>query len=203
MSTFTITSTSIIRTSAKGTSLNSFSFHIVIYHSDKHLALRISSIKPTTQIESRLPEPISFAAAPDHSLNISASTLSTETCPAPTTSNKFAALQPSVSLSESAATTHNSELSSTSKVPQNVKQNSRNRRKRTKTQKAEIEIKMAKPKRRKSGPSEYTIDDEDMITHDVESEKLEDKFAMKECFIQNPDKYTRALTPTRFRKSRS
>ncbi|GFU59101.1 RNA-directed DNA polymerase from mobile element jockey [Trichonephila clavipes] len=40
-----------------------------------------SSIKPTTQTESRLPEPISSAAAPDNSLNTSASSLSTETRP--------------------------------------------------------------------------------------------------------------------------
>ncbi|GFX39565.1 uncharacterized protein TNCV_2103111 [Trichonephila clavipes] len=120
------------------------SFHIVFYHSGKLLAFRISAIIPTTQIESRLPESISAsAAAPDNSLNTSTSSLSTETCPAPTTSNKFAALQSSVPLSESATTTSNSKLSNTSKVPQNVKQNSKNRRKRTKAQKAEIEIKMA------------------------------------------------------------
>ncbi|GFX80371.1 putative RNA-directed DNA polymerase from transposon BS [Trichonephila clavipes] len=53
-----------------------------------------TSIKPDKQIESRLPGTISTsAAAPDNSLNTSASSLSTETCPAPTTSNKFAALQ--------------------------------------------------------------------------------------------------------------
>ncbi|GFX55444.1 uncharacterized protein TNCV_267321 [Trichonephila clavipes] len=92
-----------------------------------------SSIKPTTEIESRLPEPISSAAAPDNSLNTSASSLSAETCPVSTISNKFAALQPSVRLSESATTTPNSELSNASKVPQNVKQNSKNRRKRTKS----------------------------------------------------------------------
>ncbi|GFU09879.1 hypothetical protein TNCV_784291 [Trichonephila clavipes] len=90
MPTFTITSTSIIRTSAN---CISFSFHIFVYHSDKHLALRISSIKPTTQIESRLPEPISSAAAPDNSLNTSASSLSADMCPFPTISSKFAALQ--------------------------------------------------------------------------------------------------------------
>ncbi|GFV42265.1 uncharacterized protein TNCV_3164961 [Trichonephila clavipes] len=62
-----------------------------------------SSIKPTTQIESRLPESISASAAvPDNSLNTSTSSLSTETCPALTTYNKFAALQPSVPLTESA-----------------------------------------------------------------------------------------------------
>ncbi|GFX63219.1 uncharacterized protein TNCV_3895441 [Trichonephila clavipes] len=61
---------------------------------------------------------------------------------------------------------------------------------------------MAKHKPRKSRPTEYTTDDEDMITYDVESDELESKFAMKECFIQNPDKYIRALTPTRFRKNK-
>ncbi|GFU14837.1 hypothetical protein TNCV_2807481 [Trichonephila clavipes] len=87
MPTFTITSTSIIRISTKCISFNSFRFHIVVYHSGKHLAIRISlslsSIKPTTQIESQLPEPISSsaAAAPDNSLNTSASSLSVETCP--------------------------------------------------------------------------------------------------------------------------
>ncbi|GFX39994.1 hypothetical protein TNCV_2647571 [Trichonephila clavipes] len=80
----------------------------------------LSSIKPNTQIESRLPKLISSAAAPDKSLNTSASSLSAETCPVPTISNKFAALQSSVPLSESANTTPNSELSNTSKVPQNV-----------------------------------------------------------------------------------
>ncbi|GFT10012.1 uncharacterized protein TNCV_1114671 [Trichonephila clavipes] len=41
-----------------------------------------SSIKPTTEIESRLPEPISSAAAaPDKSLNTSVSSLSAETRP--------------------------------------------------------------------------------------------------------------------------
>ncbi|GFT26539.1 uncharacterized protein TNCV_3603861 [Trichonephila clavipes] len=38
-----------------------------------------SSIKPTTKIASRLPKPISSAAAPDNSLNTSASSLSAET----------------------------------------------------------------------------------------------------------------------------
>ncbi|GFW97862.1 uncharacterized protein TNCV_1426251 [Trichonephila clavipes] len=167
-----------------------------------------SSIKPTTQIESRLPEPISVsAAAPDNSLITSTSSSSAETFPVPTTSNKFAALQPSVPLSESATTTPNSELSNASKTPQNVKQNSKNRRKRPKAQKAEIEIKMAKDKPRKSGPTELTTDDEDMIMYDVQAEELEpnpeDKFAMQECFVNNTSEYMRALTPTRFRKSRN
>ncbi|GFT73239.1 uncharacterized protein TNCV_459561 [Trichonephila clavipes] len=49
-----------------------------------------SSIKPTTEIESRLPEPISSAAAPDNSLNTSTSSLSAEIRPF-TRSNKSAA----------------------------------------------------------------------------------------------------------------
>ncbi|GFX90074.1 uncharacterized protein TNCV_2420581 [Trichonephila clavipes] len=111
------------------------SFHIVFCHSGKPLAFRISSIKLTTQIESRLPEPISASnAVPGNRLNTSTSSLSAETCPVPTISNKFAALHPSVPLSESATTTLNSKLSNTSKAPQNVKQNSKNRRKRTKAQ---------------------------------------------------------------------
>ncbi|GFW26128.1 uncharacterized protein TNCV_3396241 [Trichonephila clavipes] len=93
---------------------NSFSFHIVVYHSGKYLAFRNTSIKPTTQIESRLPGPVSTsAAAPDKNLNTSTSSLSTETCPAPTTFNKFAVLQPSELLLESATTSH-TELSNTS-----------------------------------------------------------------------------------------
>ncbi|GFS59939.1 uncharacterized protein TNCV_3957351 [Trichonephila clavipes] len=153
-----------------------------------------TSIKPTTQIQSWLLGPIS-ASTPENSLNTSTSSLSTETCPAPTTSNKFAALQPSEPLLES-ATTSNSELSKTSKIPQNAK----NRRKRTKAQKAEIEIKMAKHKPRKSGPTELTTDDEDMIMYDVQVEELEpdpeDKFAVMKCFVDNPSEYMRAITPT-------
>ncbi|GFT49441.1 uncharacterized protein TNCV_3366451 [Trichonephila clavipes] len=166
-----------------------------------------SSIKPTIQIESWLPKSIStFAATPDNSLTTLASSLSTETCPVATTFNKFATLSPEVQtlvpLPESAATTSNSEPFNAFKIPQSVKQNSKIRRKCTKVQKPEIEIKMAKHKPRKSAPTEYTTDDEDMIMYDVE-EKLEpnpaDKFAMKLYYRNNPDKYMRMLTPTRFR----
>ncbi|GFS77022.1 uncharacterized protein TNCV_3756671 [Trichonephila clavipes] len=164
-----------------------------------------TSIKPTTQIQSRLPGPIS-ASASENSQNTSTSSLSTETCPAPTTSNKLAALQPSEPLLES-ATISNSKLSKTFKIPQNVKMNSKKRRKRTKAQKAEIETKMAKHKPKKSGPTELTTDDEDIIMYDVQAEELEpdpeDKFAVMKCFEDNPSEYMRALTPTRFRKSRS
>ncbi|GFX38220.1 uncharacterized protein TNCV_3838191 [Trichonephila clavipes] len=182
---FTITSTSIIRTSAKSISYNFFSFHNDVYHKANLLpSASLSSIKPTTQIESRLPGPISAsAAAPDNILNISTSSISTETCPDPTTSNKFATLStevhPSVPLPESAS---NSEPSNACEIPQDVKKkhNSKNRRKHTKVQKPEIEIKMAKHKPRKSAPTEYTTDDEDLIMYDVEGEELEpdptDKF---------------------------
>ncbi|GFX60075.1 hypothetical protein TNCV_2049331 [Trichonephila clavipes] len=50
-----------------------------------------SSIKPTTEIESRLPGHIPSAAAPDNSLNTSTSSLSAETRPL-TRSNKSSAL---------------------------------------------------------------------------------------------------------------
>ncbi|GFW42335.1 hypothetical protein TNCV_1207871 [Trichonephila clavipes] len=78
--------------------------------SQANLLPSASSIKSTTKIESRLPKAISSAAAPENSLNTSASSLSAEMCPVPTISNKFATLQPSVHLSESATTTPNSKL---------------------------------------------------------------------------------------------
>ncbi|GFU73253.1 uncharacterized protein TNCV_493781 [Trichonephila clavipes] len=66
---------------------------------------------------------------------------------------------------------------------------------------------MAKHKPRKSGPTELTTDDDNMIMYDVQAEELEpnpeDKFAVMECFVNNPSEYMRALTPTRFRKSRN
>ncbi|GFS95801.1 uncharacterized protein TNCV_2258831 [Trichonephila clavipes] len=176
------------------------------YTTQANILPSATSIKPTTQIESRLPGPIPIsAAAPFNNLNTSNSSLSTETCPAPTTSNKFAALQPTYPLLES-ATTSNRELSNASKVPQNVKMNSKNGRKRTKAQKAELEIKMAKHKRRKSAPMEYTTDDEGMLMYDME-EELEpdstDKFVLKDCFSNFTRGYLRSLTPTRFRKRRN
>ncbi|GFV78013.1 uncharacterized protein TNCV_1671 [Trichonephila clavipes] len=64
---------------------------------------------------------------------------------------------------------------------------------------------MAKHKPRKSAPTEYTTDDEDMIMYDMEEElepNPKDKFAMTEYYRNNPDKYMRALTPTRFRKKK-
>ncbi|GFX82192.1 putative RNA-directed DNA polymerase from transposon BS [Trichonephila clavipes] len=143
-----------------------------------------SSIKSTTEIESRLPEPISFAAAPDNSLNTSASSLSTETRPL-TTSNKSAARRLSTEiqpLPESVPPASNDEHFNAPEVPQCAKRNSRSRRKRPKVQKAEIEIKMAPHRPRKSAPTELTTDDEDMIMYDVQAKKLEpnpeDKFAV-------------------------
>ncbi|GFU05449.1 uncharacterized protein TNCV_3290961 [Trichonephila clavipes] len=62
---------------------------------------------------------------------------------------------------------------------------------------------MAKHKPRKSAPTEYTTDDEDMLMYDVK-EELEpdptDKFALKEDPSNFPRGYLRSLTPTRFRK---
>ncbi|GFX74395.1 uncharacterized protein TNCV_3453431 [Trichonephila clavipes] len=124
-----------------------------------------SSIKPTTKIASRLPKPISSSAAPDNSLNTSASSLSAETRTL-IRSNKPAArrggalsteIQP---LPESDLTVSNGEHFNAPEVPQCAKRNSRNRRKRPKVQKAEIKIKMAPHRPRKSTPTELTTDEE-------------------------------------------
>ncbi|GFU64866.1 putative RNA-directed DNA polymerase from transposon BS [Trichonephila clavipes] len=97
---------------AKCISFYSFRFHIVVYHSGKNILPSASSIKPTTQIESRLPEPISSdAAAPDNTLNTSASSLSAETCPLTTE------IQPLVPLPESVPTTSNTEHSNAPEIP--------------------------------------------------------------------------------------
>ncbi|GFU50746.1 uncharacterized protein TNCV_241321 [Trichonephila clavipes] len=64
---------------------------------------------------------------------------------------------------------------------------------------------MAPDRPRKSTPTELTTDEEDMVMYDVQAEKLEpnaeDKFAVMECFVNNPSEYMRALTPTRLRNS--
>ncbi|GFU13097.1 hypothetical protein TNCV_1445231 [Trichonephila clavipes] len=66
---------------------------------------------------------------------------------------------------------------------------------------------MAPYRRKTPAPADYTTDEEDLITYDVEEEKLEpvptDKFAIMEYHKNTPDKYIRALTPTRFRRSKS
>ncbi|GFW30473.1 hypothetical protein TNCV_454111 [Trichonephila clavipes] len=174
---------------------------------EAHLLSSSSAIMPTMQSESLLPMPIPTATttSPSNNLNTSDSSLSTEVPPVFTTANKFASLstevEPSASLSESAAPASNDEHFNTSQIPKPLKQNSKNRRKHTKIQKPEIEIKMAKHKPRKSAPTEYTTDDEDMLMHDVE-EELEldptDKFVLKECPVSFPKGYLRSLTPTRF-----
>ncbi|GFU05709.1 putative RNA-directed DNA polymerase from transposon X-element [Trichonephila clavipes] len=64
---------------------------------------------------------------------------------------------------------------------------------------------MAPHRPRKSTPTESTTDEDDMIMYDVQAEELEpnpeDKFAVMECFVNNPSEYMRALTPTRFRNT--
>ncbi|GFT62000.1 uncharacterized protein TNCV_3811761 [Trichonephila clavipes] len=86
------------------------------YTTQTNILPSASSIKPTTQIESWLPEPISSsAAAPDNSLNTSASSLSAETSPL-TTPDKFNALS-AETLPESVPTTSNSELSNAPEIP--------------------------------------------------------------------------------------
>ncbi|GFV12473.1 uncharacterized protein TNCV_1792521 [Trichonephila clavipes] len=171
-----------------------------------------SSIKPTTKIASQLPKPISSAAAPDNNLNTSASSLSAETRTLIRSNKSAAARARAAALStgiqplpESDPTASNGEHFNAPEVPQCAKRNSRNRRKRPKVQKAEIKIQMAPHRPRKSTPTESTTDEDDMILYDVQAEELEpnpeDKFAVMECFVNNPREYMRALTPTRFRNS--
>ncbi|GFS99047.1 hypothetical protein TNCV_1890551 [Trichonephila clavipes] len=85
--------------------------------------------------------------------------------------------------------------------------NSKNGRKRKKAPKSRNIKKPAKHKPRKSGSTELTTDDEDMIMYDVQAEELEpypeDKFVVMKCFVNNPNECMRALSSTRFRKSRS
>ncbi|GFU75288.1 hypothetical protein TNCV_4755471 [Trichonephila clavipes] len=115
-----------------------------------------SAIIPTIQSESllKIPGPITTTTtSPANNLNTSVSSLETETQSVPTTSN--------------------SEHSNAPEIPQCVKRNSRNRRKRPKVQNPGIEIKMTPHRPRKSAPTEYATDEEDMITYDVEEEELE------------------------------
>ncbi|GFT99293.1 uncharacterized protein TNCV_3161921 [Trichonephila clavipes] len=59
---------------------------------------------------------------------------------------------------------------------------------------------MALHRPRKSTSTKSTTDEDDMIMYDVQAEELEpnpeDKFAVMECFVNNPSEYMRALTPT-------
>ncbi|GFT70627.1 uncharacterized protein TNCV_3091571 [Trichonephila clavipes] len=155
-----------------------------------------SSIIPTIQSESLLKIPIltTTTTSPGNNLNTSVSSLETETRSL-TTPDKFNALS-TETLPESLPTTSNSEYSNAPEIPQCVKRNSRTRRKRPKVQKPEIEIKMAKHRPRKSAPTEYGTDEENMITYDVEEEELEpdptDKFTIKEDILNFPKGYLRA-----------
>ncbi|GFW39601.1 hypothetical protein TNCV_3187721 [Trichonephila clavipes] len=110
-----------------------------------------------------------------------------------TTPNKFAALsteiQPLVSLPKSVPTTSNRKHSNTPEIPQCVKRNSRNRRKCSKAQKQEIEIKMAPHRPRKSAPTEYATDEEDMITYDMEEEELEPDPTVKSVLKESSTNY--------------
>ncbi|GFS97068.1 RNA-directed DNA polymerase from mobile element jockey [Trichonephila clavipes] len=180
-----------------------------------------SSISTTTQTDSNITNiicpplqclrPASSNPMPSTSSSMSTVSTSSSSSQAHLLSSSSATMptvrevESSVSLSESAAPASNDEHFNASHIPKQLKQNSKNRRKRTKAQKAEIEIKMAKHKPRKSAPTEYTTDDEDMLMHDVE-EELEsgptDKFVFKESPSNFPRGYIRYLTPTRFRKSR-
>ncbi|GFY01589.1 hypothetical protein TNCV_2607731 [Trichonephila clavipes] len=56
---------------------------------------------------------------------------------------------------------------------------------------------MAQHKPRKSSNIQYTTDEEDMIIYDVENDiesNPVDKFAMKECYRNNPETYLHAFT---------
>ncbi|GFV50928.1 hypothetical protein TNCV_2770141 [Trichonephila clavipes] len=201
MPTFTITSTSIIRTSAKYISFNSFRFYIIEYHSDKHLALQ-SSIKSTTQIESQLPELILLLLL-----------LTIAWIPLPHIYQlKPALLLLLINLLRYQLKPYQN-LSLLHPIMnflmhlkfQCVKRNLRYRRKRPKVQKPEIEIKMAPHRPRKATPTELTTDDED-ITYDAEEEELEtdhpDKFTIKEDPLNFPKGHLRSLTSFRYRNSR-
>ncbi|GFV21609.1 uncharacterized protein TNCV_5121961 [Trichonephila clavipes] len=123
----------------------------------------------------------------------------------PQLSQTYAKVAKSSTATKSDPTASNGEHFNAPEVPQCAKRYSRNRRKRPKVQKAEIKIQMAPHRPRKSTPTESTTDEEDMIMYDVQAEELEpnpeDKFAVMECFVNNPSEYMRALTPTRFRNS--
>ncbi|GFY35360.1 probable RNA-directed DNA polymerase from transposon X-element [Trichonephila clavipes] len=164
---------------------------------EAHLLPSPSAIIPTTQSSSLLKIPIpttTTTTSPSNNLNTSVSSLETETRSL-TTSNKLATLsnetQQLVPLPESVPTTSNSEHSNAPEILQCVKRNPRNRRKRPKVQKPEIEIKMTPHRPRKSAPTEYATDEEDMITYDVEEEELETdptfKFAFKESSSSYPN----------------
>ncbi|GFY20584.1 uncharacterized protein TNCV_1118181 [Trichonephila clavipes] len=127
-----------------------------------------SAIIPTIQSESLLKIPIpttTTTTSPGNNLKTSVLSLETETRSL-RTPNEFSALsteiQPLVTLPESVPTTFNSEYFNVPKIPHCVKRNSRSRRKRPKVQKPEIEIKMTPHRPRKSAPTKYATDEEDI-----------------------------------------
>ncbi|GFS85892.1 hypothetical protein TNCV_1219021 [Trichonephila clavipes] len=79
-------------------------------------------------------------------------------------------VQPSVSLSESAATTSNKEPFNKSQIPKRLKQKSKSRKRRAKEQKAEIEIKMT-PHTPNKSYVHHTSEDEDMIVYGVDEDE--------------------------------
>ncbi|GFX57739.1 RNA-directed DNA polymerase from mobile element jockey [Trichonephila clavipes] len=148
--------------------------------------------------------PIS-SKTPLHSTSSSVSTFSTSS------SSTQDNLLPSPSgilptIQKSVPTTSDSEHSNAAEIQKFVKRISRNRRKRPKVQKPEIEIKMSPHRSRKAAPTEITTDDEDIITYDVEEEKLEqdppNKFTFNEDPLNFPKGYLRSLTPSRYRNRR-
>ncbi|GFX99410.1 uncharacterized protein TNCV_3023411 [Trichonephila clavipes] len=123
-----------------------------------------------------------------------------------TTNNMFTSLKPSSTMSASLSNSSNQNPSD-STIIQNSKKKTKTRDRKRKKEllKTVICIKMAQHRPRKSSNVEYTTDEENMIVYDEENEiesNDADKFAMKECYKNNPETYLRAVTPTRFRKSR-
>ncbi|GFT33348.1 uncharacterized protein TNCV_859021 [Trichonephila clavipes] len=84
---------------------------------------------------------------------------------APTTSNNLSVLEPTTTISNTIPAT-SQDANQTSK-PRRKKRPPKNQ---SNTIKPKIEIKTAPHRPRKSGPTEYTTDEEDMIIYDVEDE---------------------------------
>ncbi|GFU72685.1 hypothetical protein TNCV_193721 [Trichonephila clavipes] len=162
------------KSNAKYLVFSVYRLHVIFIHSITITSPSTSTIIPT--IQSELPIPIHTTTSPGNNLNTSVTSLETETCPLKT-SNKFAVLsteiQPLVSLPAFVPTTSNGEHSNGPEIPKYIKRNSRSRRNRPKVQKPEIEIKKAPHRPRKSVPTEYATDEEDMITYEMEEDELE------------------------------
>ncbi|GFT62802.1 uncharacterized protein TNCV_2673611 [Trichonephila clavipes] len=162
-----------------------------------------SGILPTIQSESLLQTPIPTTTTTT-SLGNNLNTLETET-----RSHTTPAKLHSVSTENLPASVHNdsnSDLSNAAEAQQFVKRKSRNRKKRPKVQKPDIGIKRDPHRSRNATPTEITTDDEDMITYDVEEEKIEqdppNKFTIDEDPFILPKGYLRALTTSRYRNYR-